>query len=219
MTVTFFHNAYSPDDRNNLRYCYLKVHVPYKEKLYENIDTYNSFVNEYKKHINEHNSKIKQSLYKDAGFDLLLPKQYNTNDYSFRNEAIFSMLMDLGVQCSMYKIDIIHSEHITEEIIPVSYFLFPRSSTGWGTPLRLANSAGIIDSGYRGNIKACIDNIICPTNSENPSILYNRGDRLFQLCAGDLSPILAELVTDLSNLDISGNSENERGIGGFGSTG
>ena len=41
----------------------------------------------------------------------------------------------------------------------VGYYLYSRSSTGSKTPLRLSNSVGIIDSGYRGNIKACFDNI------------------------------------------------------------
>ena len=39
----------------------------------------------------------------------------------------------------------------------VSYYLYPRSSVSTKTPLRLANSVGIIDSGYRGNIKAVFD--------------------------------------------------------------
>ena len=35
----------------------------------------------------------------------------------------------------------------------IGYYLYPRSSIS-KTPLILANSVGIIDSGYRGNIKA-----------------------------------------------------------------
>ena len=42
---------------------------------------------------------------------------------------------------------------------PCGYYLYPRSSTGSKTPLRLSNSIGVIDSGYRGNLIACFDNI------------------------------------------------------------
>ena len=40
----------------------------------------------------------------------------------------------------------------------VSYYLYPRSSI-IKTPLRMSNSVGIIDAGYRGNIIGCVDNI------------------------------------------------------------
>ena len=39
----------------------------------------------------------------------------------------------------------------------VGFYLYMRSSTASKTPLRLANNVGIIDSGYRGNIKALFD--------------------------------------------------------------
>ena len=52
------------------------------------------------------------------------------------------------------------------------YYLYPRSSIS-KTPLRLCNSVGIIDAGYRGNIMAFVDNI-----DED----YDLGTRLFQLC-------------------------------------
>ena len=86
----------------------------------------------------------------------------------------------------------------------LSYYLYPRSSI-IKTPLRLSNSVGIIDSGYRGDIIACVDNI------KNVPYEIKQGDRLFQICAGDLRPFGYELVDDLSNT--------RRGSGGFGSTG
>ena len=73
------------------------------------------------------------------------------------------------------------------------------------TPLRLSNSVGIIDAGYRGDIIACVDNI------KNESYTITQGDRLFQICAGNLEPIEFQLVNDLSNT--------QRGTSGFGSTG
>ena len=86
----------------------------------------------------------------------------------------------------------------------VGYYLYPRSSI-YKTPLRLSNSVGIIDAGYRGNIMACVDN----HGSEDYTI--KKGTRLFQIC----SPDLKELKFKLSNTL----SETSRGEGGFGSTG
>ena len=39
----------------------------------------------------------------------------------------------------------------------VSYLLLPRSSVA-KTPLRMSNSVGLIDSGYRGELKIVLDN-------------------------------------------------------------
>jgi|TARA_B110000495_G_C23008285_1_gene596021 dUTP pyrophosphatase len=86
----------------------------------------------------------------------------------------------------------------------VCYYLYPRSSIS-KTPLRLANSVGIIDAGYRGNLMAVVDNI-----SDEPYQIQ-RGQRLFQICGRYLEPIHLTLVEELSN--------SERGNGGFGSTG
>ena len=86
----------------------------------------------------------------------------------------------------------------------VCYYLYPRSSIS-KTPLRLANSVGIIDSGYRGNLMAVVDNI-----SDEP-FQIQRGQRLFQICGRYLEPIHLNLVENLSG--------SERGNGGFGSTG
>ena len=86
----------------------------------------------------------------------------------------------------------------------VSYYLYPRSSI-IKTPLRMSNCVGIIDAGYRGDIIACVDNI------KDYPYEIKQGDRLFQICAGDLSPFTYELVDNLSNT--------RRGSGGFGSTG
>jgi dUTP pyrophosphatase len=83
------------------------------------------------------------------------------------------------------------------------YFLFPRSSI-IKTTLRLANSVGIIDPEYRGEIIAVVDNL-----SDEPVTLTS--DRsLFQLCMPSLLPFQATRVDSLD--------ETARGSGGFGST-
>ena len=86
----------------------------------------------------------------------------------------------------------------------IAYYLFPRSSIS-KTPLRMANSIGLIDGGYRGEIMAMCDNI------KPKSYTAEKGQRLFQLVATDSSPIQYELVKELEMTT--------RGTGGFGSTG
>ena len=86
----------------------------------------------------------------------------------------------------------------------VSYFLYPRSSIS-KTPFVMANSVGIIDAGYRGNIMAKVRN-----TSPIESNIYNN-EKLFQICSPTLEPIKIQIVDKLS--------DSSRGSGGFGSTG
>ena len=91
-----------------------------------------------------------------------------------------------------------------ENLDAKSYFLMPRSSLS-KTPLRLANSVGLIDAGYRGEIMAAVDNI------KDFAYEVEIGQRLFQIVAMDGSAIHFELSDNLS--------ETTRGADGFGSTG
>tara|TARA_B100000427_G_C15430846_1_gene560744 strand:- start:506 stop:943 length:438 start_codon:yes stop_codon:yes gene_type:complete len=100
--------------------------------------------------------------------------------------------------------EIIKLQIACENIENKPFFLLPRSSIS-KTSLRLSNSIGLIDPGYRGEIMAAVDNI------KNEEYTIEPGQRLFQLLALDGSPISFELVDELS--------ETSRGIGGFGSTG
>ena len=62
------------------------------------------------------------------------------------NEDDIQYLLDHKISCAMiYKGKF------------VGYYLYMRSSSPINTPLRMANNVGIIDSGYRGNIRACFD--------------------------------------------------------------
>lgn len=88
----------------------------------------------------------------------------------------------------------------------VSYWLLPRSSI-IKTPLRLANSLGLIDAHYQNNIMAFVDNV------KNEEYFVKKGTRLFQIATGDLTPISKiEVGTEFLNKD------KNRG-GGYGSTG
>ncbi len=84
-----------------------------------------------------------------------------------------------------------------------AFWLLPRSSIS-KTGLRLANSVGLIDAGYRGTIKAACDGL--------DAIAANT--RLFQLAAPDLLPWDEVRVVS----EIPGGAT-LRGAGGFGSTG
>lgn len=126
----------------------------------------------------------------NAGFDLIMPKSVLING----NETSW---LDLGISCAAYKDE--------SKNQPVSYYLYSRSSIS-KTPLRLANCVGIIDSGYRGNIIAAVD------NTSSNGFTADQGKRLFQICAPNLESITFELVD--KDLEIT-----ERGSGSFGSTG
>ena len=119
----------------------------------------------------------------DAGLDL-----YILEDQTFIPSE--TKLIKLGISC--------------EPEDGKAYFLLPRSSIS-KTPLRLSNSIGLIDGGYRGEIMASCDNI------KDIEYKVEKGQRLFQLVAADCSPISYEIQNNLS--------ETSRGEDGFGSTG
>ena len=138
----------------------------------------------------------------DAGIDL-----YFTNDVNV--PARQSLLIDFEIQCEMwtwtkdsgYDMSVAKS---LDNPYNCSYQLVPRSSI-WRTPLRQANSIGIIDAGYRGRIMVPVD------NHSGYDYRVKRGDRLFQIVHPSLQPIQVEIVDELTNSD--------RGEKGFGSTG
>lgn len=91
--------------------------------------------------------------------------------------------------------------------IPVGYvgLVFPRSSVSLRS-LVMANSVGVIDSGYRGEVTAKFKPIGQFLN--NP---YQIGERVVQLV------IIPYPHVEFHEVDII--SESERGTGGYGSTG
>lgn len=90
--------------------------------------------------------------------------------------------------------------------IPEGYvmLLIPRSST-WKTPLRMPNSVGVIDSDYRGEVCALLQ------NTSNVTWEALACERLVQ---GVIVPVPSVQVVEVDEL-----SETSRGVGGFGSTG
>ena len=91
--------------------------------------------------------------------------------------------------------------------IPEGYCmkLYLRSSYAAKRGLRLANSVGMIDSGYRGEVMAIFDNI-----GEDTEVI-EKGERFLQ---GRIEKNILVEFEEVTTLE-----ETQRGDGGFGSTG
>lgn len=145
----------------------------------------------YQESIIKHNNKANEEFI-DAGFDLFVP-----NEMMLNTKLVG---IDYGIKCEAY----IEDDNCDDRI-PTGYYLYARSSI-YKTPLRMSNNVGIIDSGYRGNIKANLD-VLCNDKVE-------KYDRVNQICAPSLIPIHVILLDNVNEL-----SNTSRGNGGFGSTG
>ena len=137
----------------------------------------------YSEAVQYHNTQT-LSTHPNAGFDLFNPEDVHTN--------CPTITIDTQVVCSL----------IDDNDNNCCFYLYPRSSIS-KTKLRMANSIGIIDSGYRGNLIGVFDN-----DGETD---IKKHTRLLQICSGDLQPFLVKIVDSLSSTN--------RGVGGFGSTG
>jgi len=85
-------------------------------------------------------------------------------------------------------------------------FVLPRSGNALNKGLSLANTPGLVDSNYRGELKVAAINLD-PSNS----VEIHVGDRIAQLVIMRVEQIFPVEVSELSDSD--------RGSGGFGSSG
>ncbi len=85
-------------------------------------------------------------------------------------------------------------------------FVLPRSGLAWQHGVSLLNAPGLIDAGYRGELKVLLVN-----HDPAATVTLRRGERIAQLVLQRVER--AELV-EVDELPSS-----ERGAGGFGSTG
>ena len=163
------------------------------------INDNNVLKNGYLNAANKHNlSLIEDPHFFNAGFDLFLPE-----DQGFRKNTIVNKA-DFKIKCSA-KIVNISDANLTSYY--TGYYMYPRSSLS-KTPLRLANSVGIIDAGYRGPLIGMFD---CFDEHYQVSSYT----RLLQICAPNLMPIFVRIIDTVEELS----PETSRGEGGFGSTG
>ena len=155
---------------------------------------------------------IGNNPYVDAGTDLYCITKQSISNGSLSNK------IDLGIKCSMV---FVSTNTITKQTLqtPCGYYLYPRSSTGSKTPLRLSNQVGIMDSGYRGNVIACFDNVDHKNQFNQSEYEVVVGNRLVQICPPNITyPTVINIVSNDAELDIP-QTNNQRGTGGFGSTG
>jgi dUTP pyrophosphatase len=144
----------------------------------------------YSLHIMNHNKHVLNNTFPNSGFDIFIPETITFQG----NET---KLINLNIITEMYN----ENKQIT------AFYVYPRSSIS-KTPLLLTNNIGIIDQGYRGNIKGAFYSF------SNETYVVEKHTRLLQICHPFLLPFLVELVNNKNDFTSS-----ERGIGGFGSTG
>jgi dUTP pyrophosphatase len=150
----------------------------------------NNFVLKYVTTIENNNDvdKILKFNNEDSGLDIhcyednveVLPKSKKT--------------INLGIKCQLFKNN-----------YNSAFWLIPRSSIS-KTPLIMANSIGLIDSGYRGELKAVV------YNTSDESFFIEKYTRLFQIVNPEM--ISFKKVERVYNIE-----ESLRGENGFGSTG
>jgi dUTP pyrophosphatase len=129
---------------------------------------------------------------RDAGFDLF-------------SEAVSAKPLSTTLT-TMIDQQVVAACYDTERKLFRAFWMLPRSSLS-KTPLRLANSVGLIDAGYRGSIKAAVSNF--------SGVVFDApmNTRYFQLATPDLLP------WDTIEIGPIPGGPTLRGVGGFGSTG
>jgi dUTP pyrophosphatase len=135
-------------------------------------------------HVAAHNESMMNDPFPNAGFDIFVPTR------TAFNIPFETVMINMGIKCEMAYGG------------PSAFLLLPRSTIS-KTPLMLANHTGIIDCGYRGNICGAF-------RAFTPYAVVGE-TRLLQICHPSLTPIMVEIVDELT--------DTKRGELGFGSTG
>ena len=110
---------------------------------------------------------------------------------------------------------------------PEGYYLeiVPRSSTGLKTNLRQPNSIGVIDSDYRGEVKAMYESKIeerkvAHSGTVFSAPVYKCVGTATSIKAGDrIAQMILRKMEEADLVQVDELSETERGAKGFGSTG
>jgi dUTPase len=165
-------------------------------------------------YFDENNCKIGDVI-KMGGTMYIDNSNYNSKKIDCKHKTL--MYIDNPVNKIDYKIKcraVMYTDK--DKVYNTGYYLYPRSSLS-KTRLRLANSTGIIDSGYSGRIMAMFDvgNIMYNRDCKECDYVGEKYDRYLQICAPGLVPILVEVVESEHDLGVA----TQRGAGGFGSTG
>lgn len=162
-------------------------------KLFVSSDD-NILKQKYIESISKHNEQMMTNPYPDAGFDIFTPVTTDCN-----NKEVNKINFQVKIKAILEQLD--------GDVKPSGFIMCPRSSLS-KTPLRLANSIGIIDSGYRGDLIGKFDCLY------QDCFIVQQYEKLLQIIAPSMCPIYVELVENENDLGVS----TERGSGGFGST-
>ncbi len=134
---------------------------------------------------------------------------YNARPYEDRDAGfdLYCAATDLSnIDTGRISQQVVAAFYDTDRGLFRAYWMLPRSSIS-RTPLRLANSVGLIDAGYRGDIMAAVD-------GGGDGVTVGPGARLFQLASPDLLP-----WNEVRIVGVIPGGATLRGTGGFGSTG
>jgi dUTP pyrophosphatase len=156
--------------------------------------------------VETHNNKLLTNKFMDSGFDL-----FATNLEKKEGEHWSKMNFQVKAEMVIMNKDI--DMNVEMGCPKTGYYVYPRSSLS-KTNLRLANSTGIIDSGYRGCLMGMFDDLSLQGVEINENHMVKPYDRVAQICAPNLMPMYVHLTQDEEEL-----SSTERGEGGIGSTG
>lgn len=134
---------------------------------------------------------------KKCNKDAILLKRANANDAGYDLYAIDDVKIEAHGQ------ELIGTGLCVE--IPHGYYGQIQSRSSLAVKYRVSHEGGVIDSGYRGEVKVILHNM------SNESFDIKKGNKIAQLI---LIKITTPNVIEVSKLSLS-----ERGIGGFGSSG
>ena len=143
----------------------------------------------------------------NAGFDLFASENVTVNTSAMIPFGISARLLRVDAVVSF---DSLESEDSLEKVVKTEshFLLVPRSSI-YKTGLMMANSVGVIDKSYRGELKAPVVQLHS-VGAEPYEV--SKGERLFQIVAPDMGWIRHVRLADSL-------PSTERGAGGFGSSG
>jgi dUTP pyrophosphatase len=147
-------------------------------------------------------TQIENHRFTDSGFDIpMIAKNFDMSTKT----SCFS----LGISVAAAELRIPSIPGCYNEK-PMPSLLLPRSSI-YKLPFRMCNSIGLIDAGYRGEVKAMTDNL---DSDDLTTMRIEEGTRMFQICRHNFLPWEQIILVD--ELPAPPDS---RGSGGFGSTG
>jgi dUTP pyrophosphatase len=141
---------------------------------------------------------IEVGILMKPGFEDLMPRKAHDDDAGYDIRAADSVEVDPG-DCVRFPTGM----HV---VLPVGYEaqIRTRSGLAWKR-IKVANSPGTVDAGYRGEVGILLH------NQSDTVFKVNRGDRIAQMVICKLPEVKLVPISELP--------PTERGAGGFGHTG